>query len=166
MLKVRSGVVLIEDGKFLLVRHNVLARGRDVYPVMTDTNIDMEYWVLPGGEVRQGETLVECARRETLEETGLEVEIGPLLFLGETIWPDGERHIINFFFEARRLRGEVRKPEWSFPDERLDMPAFLSISECEKITLLPDVLTLLKEIADGKIIYGIYLGNLWVNTRI
>lgn len=161
MLKVRSGVVLIEDGKLLLVRHNILARSRDFYPVTTDANANREYWVLPGGEVRQGETLVECARRETLEETGLEVEIGPLLFLGETIWPDGERHIINFFFEARRSRGEVRKPGWSFFDERLDVPAFLSLSECEKITLLPDILPLLKEIADGKMIRGVYLGNLW-----
>lgn len=161
MLKVRSGVVLIENGRLLLVRHSVSARGRSVYPVMTGASVEREYWVLPGGEVRQGETLVECARRETLEETGLEVEIGPLLFFGETIWPRGERHVVNFFFEAKKLRGKVRKPEWSFLDERFDTPALLPIPECEKITLLPDILPLLREISGGATIRGMYLGNMW-----
>lgn len=161
MLKVRSGVVLIENGRLLLVRHNASARGRSVYPMMTGATVEREYWVLPGGEVRQGETLVECARRETLEETGLEVEIGPLLFFGETIWPRGERHVVNFFFEAKRLKGKVGKPEWSFLDERFDKPALVPITECEKITLLPDILPLLREIAGGANIRGMYLGNMW-----
>jgi 8-oxo-dGTP diphosphatase len=42
-------------GELLLVRHE-----------------DVDLWVLPGGEVDEGETFRECARRELAEETGVE----------------------------------------------------------------------------------------------
>lgn len=35
---------------------------------------------LPGGGVEEGEALEECAQREIMEELGIEVEIGPILY--------------------------------------------------------------------------------------
>ena len=59
------GAVVVRDGKVLLVKrgHEPL-KGR---------------WSLPGGRVELGETLVEAVRREIREETGLEIEVGPVL---------------------------------------------------------------------------------------
>jgi len=39
-----------------------------------------EYYIVPGGGVEEGETEVEAAYRETDEETGLEIELGELLW--------------------------------------------------------------------------------------
>jgi len=42
------------------------------------------HWDLPGGHLALGEDIHECLHREVAEETGLEVELGPLLGLNKT----------------------------------------------------------------------------------
>ncbi len=53
--RIAAGSIVIHDGRVLLVRY---AEG---------------YWVAPGGEVMDGESLQDAAVRECFEETGLRV---------------------------------------------------------------------------------------------
>ncbi len=59
---------------------------------------DSGNWSLPGGIMEVGETLEECAVRETKEETGLDIEITGLL----GIYTDPE-HVIEY------SDGEIRQ---------------------------------------------------------
>ncbi len=90
----RGSIVLIEEGRLLLVRM--------VY-------LETEYVVLPGGQQEQGETLTDCARREAMEETGLNVELDRMLYLSERVPKTSPGfHLVNACFLARRIGGELK----------------------------------------------------------
>src|SRR5512139_3996343 len=77
------GAVIVQDGKVLLVkrRHEPLAG----------------QWSLPGGAVEVGETLEACVAREMLEETGLEVRVGPVVEVLDRITHDDEGRVLYHF---------------------------------------------------------------------
>jgi 8-oxo-dGTP diphosphatase len=86
--------VLREGDRVLVVRNEYQARHREGVPA----------WGFPGGAREDGETLAEAAIRETREETGLTVETGRLLALGEWLHLV---HAVFAVFEAKVIGGEA-----------------------------------------------------------
>ncbi len=85
---------LIEDGQILLVGN---AWYTDQPPI----------WSLPGGRGEEGEPLPATLIREFREETGLEVEVGPLLYVAESQSPSTRQHFLTCAFAVRRSGGSL-----------------------------------------------------------
>ncbi len=87
------GVIVFKGDRVLLVR-----RGKPP---------SQGHWSLPGGRQELGETVRNGARREVREETGLDIELGPLLDVVDSLRHDdqGKLHyhftLVDFLAEWR-----------------------------------------------------------------
>src|SRR5580698_3848109 len=91
------GAVIIEAGRVLLVR-------RDTEPLRGE-------WSVPGGMLELGEKLRDGIRREVQEETGLEVEVGDVLDVFDSIFTDAlgrtQYHYVLIDYLCKPLSGEA-----------------------------------------------------------
>lgn len=77
------GAVIVEDGRVVLIR-------RKFEPLAGQ-------WSLPGGTLELGESLEAGVAREMHEETGLEVEVGPVVEVFDRILLDAEGRVRYHF---------------------------------------------------------------------
>lgn len=67
-------------------------------------------WGFPGGHLEMGETPAACARREAMEEAGIEIDAPRLLGVTNDVFaPD--KHYITLYMACRSFRGTVENRE-------------------------------------------------------
>jgi ADP-ribose pyrophosphatase YjhB (NUDIX family) len=113
-------LLLDEQGRVLMVR-----RGRGA----TRSGL----WCIPCGYVDYGEEVREAAAREVKEETGLEVEVGPPVFVSSN-FHDPEKLTVGVWFSGEVVSGEAHPGDdavevgW-FDPEKLPLLAFETDAE-------------------------------------
>ncbi len=124
------GVAVVRDGAILLVR-----RGRGALAGS---------WAVPGGKVRWGETMREAARRETREETGIDVDVGDVVWVGDAIGPGDPPawHYTLVDFRATPVGGRLVAG-----DDAAEV-AWVTLSEARHLPLTPTMPDLLDALDD------------------
>jgi 8-oxo-dGTP diphosphatase len=145
--RIRVSAILRWRGSMLLCRHE---------------KADRQYWLLPGGGVNSGESLVNALHRELTEELGIADEVpveGPVAIV-DSIAPVrsfAAKHVVHIIF-AGDLSGRsletVTSADAAVRGHRLFAP-----DELDDVVLHPPIQRFLQRWDPGDPV--VYLGALW-----
>lgn len=147
--RVRVSAILRWRGRVLLLRHE--KAGEDV-------------WLLPGGGVRIGESLLRALQRELWEETGLfpagsEVPLEGPVALVDSIAPDVgpvRKHVVHVIFAAD-VTGSLE--DVTSQDAAVRGHRAFRLQELDSVALHPPIQRFLQRWQPGD--PAVYLGEMW-----
>lgn len=144
--RIRVSALLRWGDGILLCRHD--KRGRDV-------------WLLPGGGVQSGETLMDALGRELAEEVGIEAPSfeGPVAIV-DSIAPGRAlttKHVVHIIF-AGEVGGSLEAV--ASTDEAVRGHRLFRLDELDGIVLHPPIQRFLQRWQPGD--PAAYLGALWI----
>lgn len=111
-IKTGVGIVILDNNKVLL--------GHRCSKKDTGGIFEPDTWTLPGGKQEVDETILETARRETKEETNL--DISDLEIFGADDDISSDRHFVTIFVLAKKYSGKptvtepIKQDEWKWFD--------------------------------------------------
>jgi ADP-ribose pyrophosphatase YjhB (NUDIX family) len=144
--RIRVSVILRREGRILLVRQEKPGR---------------EYWLLPGGGVNAGESLVDALRREVTEEVGLSEDFpfeGPVA-IADSIAPPGApaKHVVHIIFAGDLEWHSLEHAASS--DRAVRNHRLFDLDELTGLTLHPPIQRFLARWQPGDPV--VYLGAMW-----
>jgi ADP-ribose pyrophosphatase YjhB (NUDIX family) len=144
------------------IRVSALLRWNDGLLLCRHEKPGKEYWLLPGGGVHSGESLVDAVRRELSEEVGIEGELaleGPVA-IADSISPASSyasKHVVHIIF-AGDLGGRSLEAVTS-KDAAVRGHRLFRLDELDDVVLHPPIQRFLRRWRPGDPLA--YLGTLW-----
>jgi 8-oxo-dGTP diphosphatase len=145
--RIRVSAILRWKGRVLLCRHEKNGK---------------EYWLLPGGGVNSGESLVNALHRELAEEIGIDDELpveGPVAIV-DSIAPVqsfAAKHVVHIIF-AGDLGGRSLERVTS-QDAAVRGHRLFGVADLDIVVLHPPIQRFLRRWQPGD--PAVYLGALW-----
>jgi 8-oxo-dGTP diphosphatase len=131
MHRIRSAAIIIDNNKILLVKH--------VHP-----KTGYEWWVPPGGGIKEDDNSVfDCAKRETFEETNLEINTSRIIYIREFYDKENKKLNIELFALADDYSGnlDLKNIKGNGPDELfIKKVKWLSREDLKDIIVFPEIL--------------------------
>lgn len=121
---ISAAALVVQENQLLLVHHKQTGQ--------------YDFWVPPGGRLQGEESIFECARRETYEETGLRVELKRILYIQEFVEPG--YHFCKFFILCETSSGTLTLANKLDSEDFLIEAHFFSSAELQNITVHPHIL--------------------------
>ena len=142
------------------IRVSAVLRWRDGILLCRHEKHGREYWLLPGGGVHSGESLIQALEREMREEVGIAPPSfeGPVAIV-DSISPERtltSKHVVHIIF-AGDLDGSLERVVSQ--DEAVQGHRLFGLDELEGIVLHPPIQRFLSRWRPGD--PAVYLGALW-----
>lgn len=130
--RIRAAALIVEDKSILLVQH--------VHP-----ETGAVWWVPPGGGVEEeDDSIFACARRETFEETGLDVRLDRIVYIREFRDLETDTFHLELFISSSNHSGEltIRHIQGKGPDEHyIKDVRWVHRDELADMVVYPEILT-------------------------
>jgi 8-oxo-dGTP pyrophosphatase MutT (NUDIX family) len=121
---ISAAALIVQRKRLLLVNHRKIGQ--------------YDFWVPPGGKLQGSESIFDCARRETMEETGLSVELDRIVYIVEYTEPD--YHFCKFFIRCRRFDGTLTLANREQGETFLVNARFFSKADMKGLDVRPAIL--------------------------
>jgi ADP-ribose pyrophosphatase YjhB (NUDIX family) len=145
------------------VRVSALLRWHERVLLCRQEKPGKEYWLLPGGGVDGGESIIDALRRELKEELGVSLEEvtleGPIALVDSIApkWTLATKHVVHIIFGADVSHRSLEDVETT--DAAVRGARLFSLDELEDIVLHPPIKRFLARWRPGD--PAVYLGSLW-----
>ena len=121
---ISAAALIVRQKQLLLVNHR--------------KNGQYDFWVPPGGKLQDTESIFDCARRETMEETGLSVELDRIIYIVEYAEPG--YHFCKFFIRSKRFNGTLTLTNREQGETFLTDARFFSKADMKGLDVRPAIL--------------------------